>query len=240
MKYNYDYTVKYQDVDDTRLMRLYTLERYLLEVAGTCADELGFGTQALLPRNETWILTNMSIEMQRLPHATEKIRIETWIEGNAHMLSVRDFRIYLQEEGEWSLIGCCKSTWAVLELTKREIVNIFDDPMFEGAVDGEVLEMARAPRLRALSELTEEKPGTVHYSDLDYNGHCNSCQYTMKMMDAHRPDLSRPVRMDIAYSREVKEGDALRIGYLSGENGTQYQILDPQGQLSCACMVKNI
>ena len=137
MKYNYEYEIKYQEVDGQKKLRLFNLENYLLEVAGTVADELGFGIQALHPMGITWILTRMSVEMYALPTHCEKIRIETWIESNVHMLSTRNFRIYSGD----TLIGQCKSVWAVLDLEKREIVNCFDMPIFEGSVDGEVLEM---------------------------------------------------------------------------------------------------
>ena len=145
MKYNYEYEIKYQEVDGRKKLRLFNLENYLLEVAGTVADELGFGIANLHPKGLTWILTRVSVEMYELPTHCERVRFETWIESNAHMLSTRDFRIYIKEskDGGWRLIGQCKSVWAVLDLEKREIVNIFDDPMFEGCVDGEVLEMPR-------------------------------------------------------------------------------------------------
>lgn len=240
MKYNYEYTIKYQEVDDTCKLRLYNLENYLLEVAGTCADSLGFGTAALYPRNMSWILTNLSVEMQEMPCQREHIRIETWIEGNAHMLSIRDFRIY-RKKGNWELIGKAKSVWAVLDLQKREVLNIFSEPMFEGAVDGEVLEIARGPRMRALTATTAEREDEVLYSNLDYNGHCNSCEYLKKMIDLKRADLSRPIRLDITYSKEVHFGDRINVAYLDTEDGaTQYQIKNPAGEVSSMAMIKNL
>ena len=123
MKYNYEYEIKYQEVDGAKKLRLFNLENYLLEVAGTVADELGFGIAALHPRGLTWILTRLSVEMYELPTHCEKVRFETWIESNAHMLSTRNFRIYklnptpsLNMGNEWILIGQCKSVWAVLDL----------------------------------------------------------------------------------------------------------------------------
>ena len=180
MKYNYKYEIKYQEVDGEKKLRLFNLENYLLEVAGTVADELGFGIANLHPRGLTWILTRLSVEMYELPTHCEKVRFETWIESNAHMLSTRDFRIYSGDK----LIGQCKSVWAVLDLEKREIVNIFDDPMFEGCVDGEVIEMNRI-RMTTIPEPTGIVPHKVVYSDIDYNGHCNSCRYLQAMTDAY-------------------------------------------------------
>lgn len=193
MKYRYTYVVPYQDVDATRRLRLYSMENYLLNVAGKVADEMGIGILDLLPMNYTWIITHMNMEMLYLPKHGETLIIETWIERNAHMLSIRDFRIYTpQSDGSNLLIGCAKSVWAVLDFTTREIVNIFKDTMFDGAVDGEVLDIARAPRFKPIVlddlENMEAQTGEVlheiQYSDVDYNNHCNSCKYLEWMVNA--------------------------------------------------------
>ena len=233
MKYNYEYEIKYQEVDGEKKLRLFNLENYLLEVAGTVADELGFGIANLHPRGLTWILTRLSVEMYELPMHCEKVRFETWIESNAHMLSTRDFRIYSGDK----LIGQCKSVWAVLDLEKREIVNIFDDPMFEGCVDGEVIEMNRV-RMTTIPEPTGIVPHKVVYSDIDYNGHCNSCRYLQAMTDAYLPAYyGKKVRLDINYQKEAMLGEELQTLYLVTEDGVQYQQKNPHGETSCSAKI---
>lgn len=238
MKYNYEYKIKYQEVDGEKKLRLFNLENYLLEVAGTVADDLGFGIQALHPRGLTWILTRLSVEMYELPTHCQKVRFETWIESNAHMLSTRDFRIYKQgSEEEWILIGQCKSVWAVLDLEKREIVNCFDDPIFEGCVDGEVIEMSRV-RMTTIPEPTGSAPHKIVYSDIDYNGHCNSCRYLQAMTDAFLPSYyGRKVRLDINYSKEAMLGETLQTYYLVTEEGVQYQQKNEAGETSCSAKI---
>ena len=246
MKYSYEYEIKYQEVDAQKRLRLFNLENYLLEVAGTVADELGFGIAALHPRGITWILTRLSVEMYELPTHCEKVRFETWIESNAHMLSTRDFRIYAKEskvesrkskEQEWKLIGQCKSVWAVLDMQKREIVNVFDDPIFEGCVDGEVLDIPRV-RMTTIPEPTGCVPHKVVYSDIDYNGHCNSCRYLQAMTDAYLPDYyGKKVRLDINYSKEAMLGEELQTNYLVTEDGVQYQQRNNLGETSCSAKI---
>lgn len=233
MKYNYEYEIKYQEVDGKKRLRLFNLENYLLEVAGTVADELGFGIAVLNPRGLTWILTRMSIEMYELPTHCEQVRFETWIEGNAHMLSTRDFRIYTGDR----LIGQVKSVWAVLDLEKREIVNIFDEPIFDGCVDGEVIDMARV-RMTTIPEPTGVVPHKIVYSDIDYNGHCNSCRYLQAMTDAYLPDYyGKPVRLDINYSKEAMLGEELQTYFLVTEDGVQYQQKNSNGETSCSAKI---
>lgn len=230
MKYNYEYDIKYQEVDGRKRLRLFNLENYLLEVAGTVADELGFGIAVLHPRGLTWILTRLSVEMYELPTHCERVRFETWIESNAHMLSTRNFRIYSGDR----LIGICKTVWAILDLQKREIVNYFDDPIFENAIDGEVLEMPRV-RMTTIPEPTGIVPHKVVYSDIDYNGHCNSCRYLQAMTDAYLPDYyGKKVRLDINYQKEAMLGEEMQIYYLVTDDGVQYQMKNEAGETSCS------
>ena len=232
-KYSYCYEIKYQEVDGERKLRLFNLENYLLEVAGTVADELGFGIANLHPRGLTWILTRLSVEMYELPTHCEKVRFETWVESNVHMLSTRDFRIYSGDR----LIGACKSVWAVLDIEKREIVNIFDEPMFEGCVDGEVIEMDRV-RMTTIPEPTGCETHKVAYSDIDYNGHCNSCRYLQAMTDAYLPDYyGKKIRLDINYSKEVMLGEELQTLYLVTPEGVQYQQKNSHGETSCSAKI---
>ena len=233
MKYSYDYEIKYQEVDVQRKLRLYNLENYLLEVAGTVADSLNFGIARLHPMGLTWILTRMSIEMFELPTHCDRIRIETWIESSAHMLSSRNFRIYKGEK----LIGQVKSVWAVLDMEKREIVNIFDHPMFDNSIDGEVIEMARV-RMTTIPEPTGVVAHKVVYSDIDYNGHCNSCRYLQAMTDAYLPDYyGKKVRLDINYSKEAMLGETLQTYYLVTADGVQYQQKNEAGETSCSAKI---
>ena len=230
MKYNYNFEIKCQEVDGQRKLRLFNLETYLLEVAGLVADELGFGIRALHPMGLTWILTRLSVEMYELPTHCERVRFETWIESNAHMLSTRNFRIYSGEK----LIGQCKSVWAVLDLEKREIVNCFDLPIFANSVDGEVIEMPRV-RMTTIPEPTGSMPHKIVYSDIDYNGHCNSCRYLQAMTDAYLPDYyGKKIRLDINYSKEAMLGEEMQIYYLVTDDGVQYQMKNKAGETSCS------
>ena len=233
MKYSYEYDIKYQEVDSKRRLRLFNLENYLLEVAGRVADELSFGIRTLYPMGLTWILTRMSIEMYELPTHCDHVRFETWIESNAHMLSTRNFRIWSGDR----MIGQCKSVWAVLDLTKREIVNIFDTPMFADSVDGEVIDMPRV-RMTTIPEPTGCIPHTIVYSDIDYNGHCNSCRYLQAITDAYLPDYcGKKVRLDINYSKEAMLGEILHTYYLVTEDGVQYQMKNENGETSCSAKI---
>jgi acyl-ACP thioesterase len=178
-------------------------------------------------------LTRLSLELYELPRHNDVVRFETWIESNAHMLSTRDFRLYLGDR----LIGQCKSVWAVLDLGKRELVNIFDEPIFKDCVDGEVIDLPRV-RMTTIQEPTGIAPHKIVYSDIDYNGHCNSCRYLQAMLDAYLPDFyGKKVRLDINYSKEAMLGELMQIHYLVTDDGVQYQMKNEAGETSSSAKI---
>ena len=251
MKYRYNYIVQYQDIDDTRRLRLHTMENRLLIVAGKVADEMGIGIPFLMQYNCTWIITHVNLEMMYLPTHGEELIFETWIEMNAHMLSVRDFRIYKKEGDNETLIGCCKIVWAILDRDKREIVNLFDMDIFKESVHGEVLKMTRAQKMLPLileelekdSEVirAQEKPHTIQYADMDYNCHCNSTKYLEWMLNARRmQDNTKPFRLDINYVKELYLGDEMLTRYAERVNSVQYQQIDKNGTTCCNARITQI
>ena len=248
-KQTIQFEIAYQEVDMNNRLRLYTLEEHLLNTAGKVADSLGFGTQALRQYNCAWIITRMMLEMDYMPTQGEHICIETWIEQNAHMLSTRNYRIYLHTATEDRLIGRAKSVWAILDINKREIVNMFDHPMFAGAVDGEVLDISRSPRMLPIAEPDVESTHTVLYSDVDYNRHCNSCKYLQIMLDTCLPnfltegdatDGKQTIRLDINYQKEVYLGDTIEVLSKQSENEIQYTIKTTTGQASCSAKISKL
>ncbi|MCQ2341682.1 MAG: thioesterase [Paludibacteraceae bacterium] len=237
MKFSYSYQIQPQDVDYTRRLRLYTLENYILNVAGKAAEEQGYGLSQLLPLGYTWVITRLNLELNYMPTHYETIRVETWVEQNAHMLSVRNYRIYIDTQ----LIGQAKSVWAVLDIHKREIVNAFDLPMFQDKVDGEVLTMNKPARLMPVSEPDGQVPYTIQYSDCDYNQHCNSCKYLERMMDAHLCNVENfPIRLDINYIKEVHNSEQIVTKFFTDSQGTHYQQVDQNNKSVCTALISHL
>ncbi|MCR4665661.1 MAG: hypothetical protein K5660_09905 [Paludibacteraceae bacterium] len=242
MKYTYKIEVPYLETDASRHWRLYNMENTLLNVASKVANELGFGVKQLLPYGYTWIISRMDIEMQKIPVHGDSLTVETWIERNAHMLSTRNYRIYMGKDTSGELIGQAASVWAVLDLQTRQVVNAFDLPIFKDCVDGEELNMTRVPRMLPMKEVEAVYTSKVKYSDVDYNGHCNSCKYLENMMNVYRPSFlekGRAMRLTISYSKEIKEGDTYMVKFIDTDNSCQWQIVTGTGEVSASARLTN-
>ncbi len=220
--FKYDYRIQYQEVDGSRHLRLYTLENFLLNSAGKAADILGIGTKYLTPQDLTWVLTNITMDIDRLPQANEVLDIETWVEDFAHMLSPRNYRLSVAGKQ----IGQVRTVWAVISLTDRTIQNIFDRPEIQAVEKGDKVDVQRIRHGAPLTEPDGVWEHDIVYSDIDYNGHCNSCKYMEFLLNAHLPSfLGEPFVVDMKYAKEIHEGESIRVLYKQiDENTIRYEI----------------
>lgn len=230
----FTYQIQYQDVDADHRLRLYTLENHLLNSAGQAADARGFGFKYLYPQQLTWVLTTLSIELETLPTPGDDLTIETWVENNIHMLSIRNFR--LSVNGHY--IGQARSVWAVLHLTERSIQNVFHQPIFQTMGSGEKLTMTRSPHATSITEPDIKEQHKVVYSDIDYNGHCNSCKYLEIMMNTYQPTSNMfPLRLDLRYAKEIYKGDIVDVVCKHSNDAILYEIRTAAGELSCSARI---
>lgn len=234
------FTIQYQEVDGNRKLRLYTLENMILNSASVSADQTGFGIKYLLKQNCTWVLTNLSLEVYYLPTSREHIRIDTWVENARHMLSVRNFKVWLTKDGEPDqLIAQARSVWAVINLNDRTIQNVFDQEVFTSYQYGEHIDIPSARRMAALSdEQTTLVQHPIVYSDIDYNGHCNSCKYLEFMLNANFPQcLNGRFRLELKYAKEMYKDDVANITYWHPEQDPQsvrYELKNAAGESTCS------
>ncbi|MCQ2335522.1 MAG: thioesterase [Paludibacteraceae bacterium] len=240
MKTIYNFTVQHSDVDASRHIRLSDLERYLLESAGDSATSLGIGTQYLLDNyNATWVLTRFTVMMDELPMWGEQVEIETWVEGNVHMFSLRNFRIHLLSEAGKRVIGQATSAWTIINMESRQVdLAAYADKKWESVIDGERISLPRVARLGKLEEPSSVMPHTIHYTDLDYNNHCNSCKYLQFMLNAcDSLTTIAPIRLDINYVKEVVKGEHIMVQVSESDQQIKYCLLTQNDEVSCTAML---
>ncbi len=234
-KFRFDYPIQYQEVDGSRHLRLYTLENFLLNSAGLAADELGIGSEWLTPQGLTWVLTNITFDIDKLPRYNQTLTVETWVEDFAHMLSPRNYRLYINGE----LSGQIRTVWAVISLEERTIQNIFDYPEFATVERGEKLNLPRIRHGKSITEPDGVWEHNIEYSDIDYNGHCNSCKYLEFILNAYQPSfMGEPMLVDMKYAREVHKGESVNVFYKIVDDATvRYEIRTEDDDVLCVSAV---
>ena len=249
MRTRHHFTLQYADVDASRHLRLSDLLKYLLEAGGNSAEQMGFGVDYILDKyNCAWVLIHLTAQMDYLPKYQDEIIIESWVEGNFHMFSIRNYNIYICKDGETFLVGRAASTWTLLNMETRQMdTRGFEDGNWQHIVDPTKQDFRRTERLQKIENPTSSLQHTIHYSDLDYNNHCNSCKYLQFMLNAndHLTTIF-PIRLDINYVKEVYKDERIRVDVLekTNDNGNvqsiQYCLLAEDGGISCTALIQRI
>ena len=227
MRTRHKYTLQYADVDASRHLRLSDLLKYLLEAGGVSAAQMGFSIDNVLKKyNCAWVLIHMTVQMDYLPMYQDEIVIESWVEGNFHMFSIRNYNIYICKDGEEFLVGRAASTWTLLNMTTRQVDTTgFQDDDWHDIVDETKQVFPRISRLSTIDEPTATLQHTIHYSDLDYNHHANNGKYPHWAMDCLPTEITTAQQVTdfyINYNREVRLGDNVQLIRAQAPDGAWY------------------
>jgi len=239
MKRSYFFHIHYADVGMKLLLKPHIFEEIILNSACRAADDDGFGIPDLNRQNKSWVLARFQLDVIEWPALKDDIEVETWVESYRMGFSIRNFRVYrissspippippispispispIPPISSRKLIATSKTAWAIIDLTTRENVNIFDDPIFEQTLDGEPLALRINAKPDKSSEIIEHEY-TVQYADIDQNGHCNSARYPQIMLNAYGDVLGlHPRQWQISYSHELKFGERVKVTFTNSAN----------------------
>lgn len=203
--------IKNYEVGPDGNLKLISLFNYLQEAAGNHAQHLGWGYQDMLKRKRFWVLSRMQVEIIRMPHWGEKLRIETWPAGIDRLYAIRDFCIK-DQSGEF----VCKavSGWLILDSIKHRVIN-------PGYIKDEYPDPGRDPILKlntgkmpGYGELLNTYERKVSYNDLDVNNHVNNARYLEWILDAYEGAFIRKHLLKnilISYMNEAKYPEPISI-----------------------------
>src|SRR5690606_22393062 len=186
------------------------LSNLLQLTASDHAEELGFGYKEMAKNAQSWVLSRVRIEIDKLPQFLEEITIKTWVQDFMGNRSIRNFEVY---RGDKKIAGAT-SFWAVFNIKERKSEN---------------LGIHIAPEIILADKLATEKPfkriemekefdRVVDYipklSDLDIVGHVNNVKYTDWCLDSLPADMvlgKHFKSIDINYLKELKLAQSITI-----------------------------
>ena len=199
---------------DTRL-RLPALFDLFQEAAGNHATALGWGSDVLLARGQTWILSRLTLKLAALPAWREEITVETWPAGVHRLWALREFRVVSADGTE---LARATSGWILLAVaTKR--------PLRQAS---EVAEIAKTSPPRLIPDAFEPLPAPengvsgapfhVTRYDLDLNEHANNVAILRALLVAMPRAAAPPLTFEADFRGEAFEGDVLlaRVQEISG------------------------
>lgn len=207
-------TVRFGSIDCSDRLTLDSILHFFQEAAISHAENLGVGREDMARTNQVWILSRMSVAVDRRPHYGETLAVRTWPRGGEKLFALRDYDI-LDAEGKAAVRG--RSCWLIIDMETRRplrpqaIMNTL--PLNEGM---DALPSSPAG-LEERKDLQKTASRRALYSGVDYNGHVNNVHYVQWIQDALDSELlekADKMRLDINYISEVLPGETTEIWQL--------------------------
>jgi acyl-ACP thioesterase len=199
------------DIDRSDRLTLSAIFDYFQEAAISHAEFLGVGREAMAQTGQGWILSRMSVLVERRPKFQETVTVRSWPRGWEKLFALRDYDI--RDASDTHLVRA-RSGWLIIDMEKRRPLRpqgIMDTlPRNEG-IDALP---SGAAGLEARENLVKAGERKALYSDVDYNGHVNNVRYIQWIQDAVPPEQlegAGKMRLDINYLNEVKPGETTEI-----------------------------
>ena len=229
----YRYQVATQNVDFTLRATIDSLGNYILNTAGIDAQGKGFGVDVLSPKNLTWVLSKLVLEIDSRPEQFADFDLTTWVNQNSRLVSTRNFTL---ADSDGNIFCRAFSQWCMLDFDTRMPVDM---NTLAKVHDGTIVDCPspceRPRRLGAVKSepIAEHK---VVYSDIDFNRHMNTMRYIDLIFDSmpiEVPEKLEAWRMDVNFMREALYGDHLRLKSDAGDNAASYEFENQAGEALC-------
>jgi medium-chain acyl-[acyl-carrier-protein] hydrolase len=199
-------------------IKVYSLMQQMQEIAAGHAEELGVGCERLNEAKGYWVLSNLMIEIERLPRWNEEFSLKTWPSSCTRATATREFA---GRDASGDRLFAARSEWMVLNRISGRPKNIFRiGPWLPR--NGENVLPNELVRLEPKGPYGEAEKIRVPYSAIDLNGHVNNTEYVRWGMDALRRRFNfdgELRRVHVSYLAEVFEGDAVDILVWSDAHG---------------------
>ncbi|MDR1058957.1 MAG: acyl-ACP thioesterase, partial [Treponema sp.] len=202
-------SLRFGNIDRSDRLTLASTFDFFQEAAVSHAENLGVGREALARTGQGWVLSRISVFLERRPRWGETVTVRSWPRGGDRLFAVRDYDI--RDASDFPLVRA-RGNWLILDIKKRRPLRpqaVMETlPLNEGvdALPG------GGGALDTQDHLNRAGERRVRYSDIDYNGHVNNTRYIQWIQDLTEPELleqADQMRLDINYLKELKIGETV-------------------------------
>ena len=208
------YPVRFGSIDGSDRLTLDAVFNYFQEAAISHAENLGVGREAMAQTGQGWVLSRLTVLINRRPNYCETITVRSWPRGGEKLFAMRNFDIRDKDD---TPVAAAKSAWIIVDIEKRRPLRpqfIMDQlPQNEG-VDSLPPETNAAAGLPERDNLEKTAERKALYTDVDYNGHVNNVSYIKWIedtLDSKLLETADKMRMDINYLSEILPGENIEI-----------------------------
>lgn len=199
--------IRFGQVDRSDRLTPFAAFDLFQEAAINHAANLGVGRDDLARTGQLWVLSRMTVLMERRPNYGETVTLRAWPLGTDRLFAVRDYDI--RDRGDNPVVRG-RSGWLVLDREKRRPLRIQQVAASLPLNEGVVALPGGAGCLDSPPDLVRAGERRAVFSDIDYNGHVNNARYIQWIQDLVEPEVvenADMLRLDINYLGEVKYGE---------------------------------
>ena len=203
--------VRFGSIDRSDRLTLDAVFQLFQEAAISHAENLGVGREDMAKTGQVWILSRISVQVDRRPNYGETVTVRTWPRGGEKLFAVRDFDI--RDSSDIPVIYA-RSAWVIVDIEKHRPLRpqslMNNLPQNEGLDAMTALPAGLAERGN-LQKTAEKK---ALYTDIDFNGHVNNVRYIEWIENALDPQLlekADKMRFEINYMNEILSGENIEI-----------------------------
>lgn len=210
----YNFVAEPFHCDFTKHLFIGHLGNNLLNAADFHSNDRGYGVNYLNSVNKTWVLSRLSVELDKIPAIYEDFVVETWIDSVMRYFTNRNFKI-TNKDGY--VYGYGKSIWAMIDTTTRQPVDILktsNETISEYLETDYANPIKKSSRVKLDDDLKLQQSILTTYSDIDINGHVNSIKYIEHILELFPIEYYKKYRIkkfDIAYIMESHNNDKLNF-----------------------------
>ncbi|MCM1110843.1 MAG: thioesterase [Clostridium sp.] len=216
-------------------LSLAMLVRQIIDVAVEHANRIHVGYSDLQSIGALWVLSRITIKIDRMPRIEENYSLLTWVESFSRIFSERNFVIL---DGSGRPVGYARTLWVGINLETRRPADLSQLVVGRDLTSPRECPFEAQPKLREFTEATDIEHYRFVPTDIDFNRHVNSTRYIELILNQWSLDFfdrHSISEFDIAYKSEAHYGDRAAIKMIRDERAAQIQI---DGETGCYCLSK--
>ncbi|MCL2185204.1 MAG: thioesterase [Treponema sp.] len=209
-----DFLIRFGAIDRSDRMTLDAVFEFFQEAAICHAENLGVGREDMAQTGQAWVLSRMSVVVDRRPKYTETVTVRSWPCSYEKLFAIRNYQI-VDKDGK--AVVSARSGWLIVDIEKRRPLRpqiVMDNMPKNEGLDALPPEANGAAGLAERDNLKEVACRKPCYTDLDYNKHVNNVRYIQWIEDTLELQLlekADKMRLDINYMNEIVEGETIEI-----------------------------
>lgn len=192
-------------------MSIPQLVQKLIDVATEHANHLGIGNPDMPNPEMGWVLSRLTVEMDRYPRENTDYSIKTWVEDWNRHFSRRAFSI---SDSDGHILGYARSIWMVLNTSDRSNAGLSGlqfNPDWISHIECPIPMQEKHVRIEPNGQ---DAVYRFKYCDIDFYRHVNTVRYIdllLNQFEMQTYDENIVNRLELSFLHEASYGMEIKI-----------------------------